>query len=150
MDSVIGLSGKTELMEGEIMAYWFENQKIGFPRTLIHRITLPFKPFYSGLPWESQPVETMLMLDWYSLGLSDPKQLNHLQLCQAQHPESEATIYLGNAYNPCDVLRLDVTEIKPGLFELNGKLLINFEHEMVARNELFEFKTLARWTETQP
>ncbi len=141
----IDLARKTQPLEGKMETYWFENPSVGLTRTLFHRIAVPLKPFDSGLEWELQPIDASFVFDWYALGVVNPREIHGLNLCHRNYPDSEASIYIGNAHNPCDVLRLTVAALSSEVVELGCTVEIIFEHEMVARNELFEFTATARW-----
>jgi hypothetical protein len=52
----IGFQSKARPQEGTIEHYWFENATVGLPRTLFHRIRIPFEPFDSGLEFAREGV----------------------------------------------------------------------------------------------
>jgi hypothetical protein len=136
---VIGLQSKAHPREGHIECYWFENSYLGMPRTLFHRIVIPFEPFNSGLNYVPQPEKTSLVVEWLKLGLDDPAHLHGLKLSAASAPDMEATIYLGSAHNWVDITELSITAIGDRyLVKCQSK--VKFEDEGVAMNEGFEFE----------
>ena len=137
----IQLQNKTKALDGTIEAYWFENENIGLKNTLFHRLTIPLVAFDSGLDYEEQPVETALVLDWYELNLSEPENLDGLNLSHDLYPEAEGSVYVGSAHNWCSVKRLNISKNIDGGFSVVGECLIEFENEGVAENELFNFET---------
>ena len=137
----IKLQSKTEALKGTVEAYWFENEHIGLERTLFHRITIPLASFDSGLDYEEQPITTSIVLEWYKLGLNDPSELHGMNLSHIEYPEAEGSVYIGNAHNWCDVKELKITKNTHGNFRVQGELLIEFESEGVAENEIFGFQT---------
>lgn len=137
----IQLQSKTQALKGKIEAYWFENQNIGLEKTLFHRITIPLKAFNSGLDYEEQPVNTEIVLDWYELGLTDPTELDGLDLNHEQYPDAEGSVCLGSAHNWCDVKALKLTKNSDGSISTTAEIAIEFENEGVAENELFKFQT---------
>lgn len=143
----INLQEKTAALAGEIELYWFENEHIGLERTLFHRLTIPLKPFDSGLDYESQPLETEIVFEWYKLDLLDPGKLDGLNLSHERYEDAEASVYIGCAHNWCHVLNLKVSVAAEGLFEVQGDLLIEFENEGVGANERFTFETTVAFRE---
>lgn len=137
----IQLQNKTKALKGCVEAYWFENKNIGLKNTLFHRVTIPLSAFDSGLEYDLQPVNTEIVLDWYELGLSESTDLNGLNLGHEFYPEAEGSVYIGNAHNWCDVKSFDITKNVDGGFSVTGEILIEFENEGVAENELFNFQT---------
>ena len=136
----IQLQSKTKALKGTIEAYWFENTNIGLKNTLFHRITIPLSAFDSGLDYEAQPVNTCIVLDWYELGLSEPEQLDGLSLTHELYPSSEGSVYVGNAHNWCDVKKFNLTQKGDGDYVAAVELIVEFENEGVAENELFIFE----------
>ncbi|MGB0833459.1 MAG: hypothetical protein ACPGR2_02990 [Psychrobium sp.] len=138
----IKLQSKTQALKGTVELDWFENQNIGLEKTLFHRITIPLKPFNSGLDYDEQPVNTKIELDWYELGLAEPTELHGLDLNHQNYPSAEASLYLGSAHNWCDVKALKLTKNADGSYSAFAELNIEFENEGVAENELFIFQTI--------
>ena len=143
---VIGLQSKTKAKEGTIEYYWFENENVGLKNTLFHRITIPLEPFDSGLDYVEQPEDTLLMIEWINLGLKDPSLLAGVEITSEAKKDTEATIYIGAAHNWANIHSLHLKEIAPNKYEINGKITVEFENEMVANNEYFEFTTTAVFT----
>lgn len=137
----IQLQSKTQAQKGTVEAYWFENQNIGLGETLFHRITIPLTAFDSGLEYEEQPVNTEIVLDWYELGLTEPTELDGLDLNHQQYPDAEGSIYLGGAHNWCDVKTFKLTKNSDGSFSASAEISVEFENECIAENELFNFQT---------
>ena len=67
----IELQRKTTAKKGRIEMYYFENNSIGLKKTLFHRIYIPLEPFDSGLEYESQPIETEIVIEWLNLKLKE-------------------------------------------------------------------------------
>ena len=99
----IGLQSKTQVKNGVIQSYWFENESIGLPKTFFHRVTLPLAEFYSGLDYDEQPTKTEIILDWYKLDLSSPSRLDGMNLSHSIYKDAEGSVYIGCAHNWCDV-----------------------------------------------
>jgi len=137
----IDLQNKTKANNGTIETYWFENKHIGLKKTLFHKILIPLKPFDSGLEHESQPVDTTMIIEWVNLDLSNPYDLDGITIQSDKDSDTEASIYIGNVHNPFDILNLTLNKIDERSYRATGKILIDFEHEMVANNETFEFTT---------
>ncbi|MBS9774128.1 MAG: hypothetical protein KGV59_03100 [Tenacibaculum sp.] len=75
------------------------------------------------------------------LGLTNPTNLDEVDLPLILDSEVEVSIYVGCAHNPCDIKNFEIKRIKGNIYEINCSLFIDFEHEMVAKNEEFNFKT---------
>ena len=134
---VIDLQSKAVPKRGKIEAYWFENENIGLPRTLFHRIYLPFEPMDTGLEYVSQPETAEICYEWLTLGLEDQSALDGMNLNSANYPDAEASIYVGAAHNPIEFDDFTVQKIGRGLFKIAAKMNVLFEFEGVARNEQF-------------
>lgn len=145
--NVIQFQTKTKALPGTVEAYWFENERMGLKRKQFHRIQIPLKPFDSGLGYEKQPVETQIEFDWYELKLSDPSALNSLNLSHENYADAEASVYVGNAHNWCNVEELIFSKINQALFSVQGRVFIEFESEGVGKNEEFEFTTQVSFIE---
>ncbi len=143
----INLQDKTKATPGIIESYWFENPNIGLKNTEFHSIEIPLKPFDSGLSYEEQPLETIVVFDWFKLNLEDPSQLEGLNLNHENYPEAEASVYVGCSHNWCQIKELSLNKIGHNAFEVSGKLFVEFENENVAKNELFTFSTTAKYSE---
>ncbi len=141
--NIINLQNKTKPKEGTIEFYCFKNESIGLINTLFHRITIPLEPFDSGLDYVERPEQTELVIDWIQLGLKDPSLLAGVEITSEFNKEMEASIYIGSAHNSINIKSLELKEIAPNKYELNGSTTIEFENEGVAKNEEFEFKTTA-------
>ncbi|MFL1012363.1 hypothetical protein [Flavisericum labens] len=137
----VDLQNKTKPKKGKIEIYFIENKNIGLKKTLFHRIYIPLEPFNSGLEYESQPVETEIVVEWLNLNLKEPTDLDDLILTSSSEDETEISVYVGSAHNPCDIQRLALKRIDDNLYKVECKLLVDFEHEGVAENEEFIFRT---------
>ncbi len=137
----IDLQNKTKPKKGKIELYFFENKNIGLKKTLFHRIYIPLEPFNSGLEYESQPVETEIVVEWLNLNLQEPTDLDNLNLTSTSDDETEISIYVGSAHNPCDIKRLCLKRIDVKLYQAELELLVDFKHEGLAENEEFIFET---------
>lgn len=137
----IELQNKTIAKKGKIEIYFFENENIGLKKTLFHRIYIPLKPFDSGLEYESQPVETEIVMEWLNLKLKEPTDLKGLKLSSNPDDEIEVSIYVGSAHNPCDIIKMEFQKIGDSKYKVDCSLSVDFEHEGVAENEQFTFTT---------
>ncbi len=137
----IDLQSKTEAQKGKIEIYWFENEFIDLKKTLFHRMYIPLKPFYSGLARDPQPLETEIVIDWLDLKLENPTELDNFTLSSSTQNNTEVSIYLGNAHNPCDIKRLILTKIGLNTYKIECQLFVDFFYENVALNEDFYFTT---------
>ncbi|WP_299892491.1 hypothetical protein, partial [uncultured Lacinutrix sp.] len=146
---MVDLQNKTQAEKGTVEKYWFENENIGLKKTLFHRISIPLKPFDSGIEYESQPVETIMIIEWMNLNLPNPDELDGILIQTDKNSETEASVYLGNAHNPFDILKLTLNKIDERNYRAVGKIMVDFEHEMVANNETFEFDTIIEFNETE-
>lgn len=138
----INLQKKAQAREGRAEKYWFENDTTGLEKTLFHRITIPLTPFHSGLNYESQPVETEIVIEWLNLHLVDPDDLDNLQISSQKYEELEASIYVGSAHNVCEVIKLHFQRKEGTNYQVAGEISIDFESEGVAQNEAFSFQTI--------
>lgn len=141
----INLQAKTTALPGVIQCYAMQSRHVGTRDVNIHRLMIPLQLFDSGLDYEEQPVDTLLLFDYYLLKLSDPSELGGLNLSHDYYPDAEASVYLGSAHNRCEVARLELEHIQSNEFKVSGDLLIDFENEMVAENERFSFVTTAAY-----
>lgn len=139
----IGLKEKTIALRGEIESYWFDNENINLKKTLFHKITIPLKPFDSGLDYVDQPEKTEFIFDWYKLNIKNFEEIESLNLSSRNYPSSEASIYIGSVHNWCEVEYLKFKSIGNNRFEIKGKIKIDFEIESLAKNEMFSFQTEA-------
>ena len=137
----IELEKKTTANEGKIEIYYFENENIGLKKTLFHRIYIPLEPFDSGLDYESQPLETEIVMEWLNLQLKEPTDLDGINLSSSPEDEIEVSIYIGSAHNPCDINKLEFWKAGDNKYKVSCSLFVDFEHEGVAENEEFNFRT---------
>ncbi|UTW68269.1 hypothetical protein KFE94_11900 [bacterium SCSIO 12643] len=137
----IDLQKKTQTKNGTIETYWFENEHLGLKKTLFHKITIPLNPFNSGFEYESQPLETCLLIDWLDLNLTNPSDLHGMIITSNKYPSVEGSIYVGNVHNPFDILQLSFQKTDEKSYKIKGLISIDFEHEMTANKESFSFQT---------
>ena len=137
----INLQHKTKAQKGTVEIYWFENKNIGLPKTLFHRIYIPLTPFNSGLEYESQPVDTQIIIEWINLNLGDPTNLDGLNLALSHSNETEVSIYIGSAHNQCDLKHMFLKKVSENLYEATIDLIVDFEGEGIAENEGFSIVT---------
>ncbi|WP_299121250.1 hypothetical protein [uncultured Tenacibaculum sp.] len=137
----IDLQNKTEAEKGEVLCYWFENKNIGLEKKRYHKIIIPLKTFDSGLD-VSQPEETSIISEWISLDRKDPFDLDNLTITTTPEDNTETSVYIGTRYNPCDIKKMKLEKVNDDLYKVTCELFIEFEYEMVAKNEFFKFSTL--------
>ena len=145
----IDLQNKTQVEKGTVEKYWFENKHIGLENTLFHRIIFPLKPFDSGLEYEQQPLDTCLVIEFLRLDLQNPNELGGLIITTDKDSNNDASVYVGNAHNPFDINKLTFNKIGENIYSVEGEIEVLFEHEMVANNELFCFKTTVEFKENE-
>ena len=143
---IINLSKRTKARSGKIEIYWFENKQIDLKNTQFHRVTISLDPFDSGLDYVRQPEETEIVFEWYKLNLVEPEELDGMNLSTENYPEAEASIYIGNAHNWCDVKELVLRKMDSNRFEAIGSIIVDFENERVGKNEKFDFSTIVQIT----
>jgi len=145
----VNLQKKTSAEKGIVEKYWFENKNIGIEKTLLHRIEIPLKPFDSGFEYETQPLETTLVFDFLKLDLRNPNELNGISISSDKESDVDASVYVGSVHNPLDIDNLTFNKVKENEYEVNGKIMIDFEHEMLAKNETFEFSTIVEFKHSE-
>ena len=138
----IRLQDKARPLSGAIEHYWFENEHVGLPRTLFHRICIPFEPFDSGLENVPQPEQMELVIEWINLGLDDPAALDGIEISMDRTPDVESSIYLGSAHNWYQIDRLTLTRDGSG-YRVACMGTIEFSREGVANDEPFTFEAVA-------
>lgn len=145
----IDLQNKTKTLSGTVEKYWFKNESIGLKKTLFHKINIPLKSFNSGISYEPQPVETSLVIEWLNLNLEKPDKLNGVNVMSDKYSSFDASVYIGNTHNPFDIKKLAFEKIDDNTYKIVGELMIDFEHEMVAKNEDFSFQTIVEFKMTE-
>ena len=138
----IDLQNKTQAENGTVEKYWFEN-------TLFHRIIIPLKPFDSGLDYEQQPLDTWLVIEFLKLDIANPNELDGLVITTDKDSDNDASVYVGSAHNPFDINKLTFNKISENIYNSEGEIEVIFEHEMIANNELFRFKTTVEFKENE-
>lgn len=141
----IELQMKTKALPGKIDAYWYEDESANLKRTMFHRVTIPLEAFDSGLPDDTQPLSTEMVFDWYNLNLGDISDVDGLNLRHEDYEEAEGDVVIGGVHNWCDVKRLKFEKTAPGVFNVSGEVVVEFEGEELANNETFEFETSVRY-----
>jgi hypothetical protein len=144
----INLQNKAKATAGTAEMYWFENEFVGLKNTLFHRISIPLTPFDSGFEDESQPVQTTIWFDWLVLPLNNPADLGDLTISSQDFERLETSVYIGGRHNWCEVEMLKINKIKDLHFAVEGTLLIDFQAEGVAENEIFTFQTTIDFVNT--
>jgi hypothetical protein len=145
----IDLQNKAKAKRGTAEMYWFENEFTGLKKTLFHRITIPLTAFNSGLEYESQSVKTEIGFEWLILNLIDPTDLDGLTITSQKYDRLEASVYIGGRHNWCDVIQLNIKRKKGDTYAIDGELLIEFENEGVAKNEIFKFQTTFKFVKNE-
>jgi hypothetical protein len=145
----IDLQKKTQAEKGIVEKYWFENENIGLKNTLFHRIIIPLKSFDSGLEYEQQPLETSLVVEFLKLDLSNPNELDGIVITTDKDSYNDASVYVGSAHNQFDINKLTFNKTSENIYNIEGEIEVLFEHEMVAKNELFHFKTTVEFKENE-
>jgi hypothetical protein len=145
----IDLQTKTKAKRGIVSHYYFENETIGLSKTLFHKIEIPLTSFNSGLEYETQPIDTIILIDWLNLNLDDPNKLDGISLTTEKGSDEEITVYIGCAHNPCDINKLEFNKIDKDVYSIECELFVDFKHEGVAKNEIFKFDTLIDFNETK-
>ena len=110
---------------------------MGLERAWCHRSSSPLERFESGIEYEAQPVETRMIIEWMNLNLSNPDELDGISIQTDKDSETEASIDIGNAHNPFDILNLTLNKIDDRNYKATGKIMVDFEHEMNAKKEIF-------------
>lgn len=145
----VNLQENANTMHGTIGLWKFkkESQK-KVTTTLYHKIEIPLTEVKPDLSVYSDSIKTHISMDWIELGLTDPTDLDGLIIhCNRNEnsddaeSEIEVSIYLGNAHNPCDIKIMTFKKLDLHKYEIECVLLVDFEHEDVAQNEEFQFKT---------
>ena len=136
----IKIQEKTSVEKCKIESYWFENKSIGLENTLFYKIEFFLKEFDPCLDFEDGLVETKIVLDWYELKLESDFNLDGLNLSKSNYPGSEGSVYIGSVHNWCDIKELVFQKNKDGSFDISCSMIIEFENEGIAENEIFEFK----------
>ncbi len=144
----VDLQNKTQAEKGTVEKYWFENEHLGIKKTLIHKIHIPLKPFNSGFEYESQPVETLLVIDFLKLNLPNPNELDGLVIKKDKESDIDASVYVGNVHNAFDIYNLTFKKMSENEYQVNGEIMVDFENEMTAKNENFNFKTTVEFKQT--
>lgn len=145
----ISLQNKANPLKGTVESYWFENENTGLKKTLFHSITIPLTPFDPGLDYEEQPEETEISIEWLSLNLNDPKNLDNLLITSKLYKGVEASIYVGSAHNPCEIKSMKINRVGDDSYSVEGELFIHFEHEGVGKNERYIFNTIVDYIENK-
>ena len=144
----IDLQNKTQAEKGTVEKYWFENEHIGLENTLFYRIIIPLKSFDSGLEYEQQPVDTSLVIEFLKLNLPDPNELEGVIISTNKDSDNDASVYVGSVHNPFDINNLTFKKLAENEYQVDGEIMVDFEHEMTAKNENFRFNTIVEFKHT--
>lgn len=147
--NAIKLQLKTKALPGKIDAYWYEDESANLKRTMFHRVTIPLGAFDSGLPDDRQPLSTEMIFDWYDLNRGDISDVDGLNLRHEDYEEAEGDVVIGGVHNWCDVKRLEFKKTAPGVFKVNGEIIVEFEGEELGANEIFTFETSVRYVPSE-
>ncbi len=139
--NIIDLQNKTSAKKGKVDIFWFQNLDIGLERTLFHKIHIPLKAFDSGLPKDTKPLKTEVIVDWLNLNLNDPIEMDKLILKSGPNDDTQVTIDMGGAQNPCDLKRMAFNKVSENLYEIDCEIFIDFEYQEIGKNETFKFQT---------
>ncbi|MDO5971372.1 hypothetical protein Q4Q35_16315 [Flavivirga aquimarina] len=145
----VNLQTKTSAEKGIIEKYWFENKNIGIDKTLLHRIEIPLKPFNSGFEYETQPLKTTLVFDFLKLDLQNPNEIHGIIISSDKESDVDASVYVGNVHNPFDIDSLTFKKVKENEYQVKGKIMVDFEDAMLAKNETFEFSTTVEFKHSE-
>jgi hypothetical protein len=132
-------------LPGQMTAHLVENPAFGLPRTLWYTITIPLKPFNSGLEYETQPVTTAIELEFLRKAQDDWRRLLGTSI-QAVGDESNSSIYLGSAHNPIDIYSITFTRTQGLWFNLDCTLFCDFAFENVGESTVLELTTSVVFT----
>ena len=137
----INLQDKTSAEKGKVDDFWVESKNIFLKKTVFHSMNIPLKPFELELDGETQTIETQIAIDWLNLHLRDPFELDKLILKSSPNDGSEIFISIGDVRNPCAIKKMAINKISDNLYEIDCIFRVDFEHEKIAKNEIFMFKT---------
>lgn len=141
---LINFAEKAEFLPGKIEAYWFENLHLGIQKTLFHSVTLPIKPFDSGFDCDENPLSTEIRCDFINLSLVNPYELDGIDINVKSYPQIDASMYLGNAHNPCDFNKLLFEKVDQDTYKVYGDIFIDFPFENIAKSENVVFETYVK------
>ncbi|KAB1159486.1 hypothetical protein F7018_04015 [Tenacibaculum aiptasiae] len=68
--------------------------------------------------------------------------MDNLVIITTPEDNTETSVYIGTRYNPCDIKKMKFEKVDDDLYKVTCELFIEFEYEMVAKNEFFKFSTL--------
>ncbi len=137
----INLQEKATAGKGTVEVFWYKNESIGLERTIFHQMKIPITSIDSELEDKSQKIDTVIVVDWLNLHLRDPLELDRLVLKSTLEDDSEISIRVRGANNPCDLKRMAISKKGNNLYEIECVFRMDFEHEKVAANEIFKFTT---------
>jgi len=144
--NTINLQNKTRPKNGIVEKYWLRSSQHGTTR-LIHRVIIPLNKFDPELPYDSNSLETRIVFDYLELNLIDPDDLDKLTITSNKNEEIEISIYIGAKHNPCDIIKLNFKKISERKYAFEFELMVDFEHEGVAQNEIFTSHSLVEIVE---
>lgn len=97
--------------------------------------------FDSGLDYEEKLVNTLIIFDFIKFDIFGSEKITEKDF---NLEEVEVSVYLGWRYNPCVINKLVINKIDEDSYEIICELKVEFEYEMVAKNEIFSFKTILK------
>lgn len=141
---LINFAEKAEFLPGKIEAYWFENLHVGIQKTLFHSVTLPIAPFDSGFDCDENPLSTEIRCDFIDLSLSDPYDLDGIDMTIYKYPDVDASVYVGSAHNPVLIKQLLFEKDDNDTYKVYGDIIIDFSFENRAKPEQVVFETYVK------
>ncbi len=75
--------------------------------------------------------------------------MNGINIKSDKTSEFDASIYIGNTHNPFDIKKLVFEKTDHNSYKIVGEIMVDFEHEMVAENEDFNFQTIVEFQQTE-
>lgn len=133
---VINLQDKTKALEGSIQKNKYRIRNHLFKQTFF-KIEVPLDLFDSGLDYEEKLVDTLIIFDFIKFDVFGSEKITEKDF---NLEEVEVSVYLGWRYNPCVINKLVINKIDEDSYEIICELKVEFEYEMVAKNEIFSSK----------
>jgi hypothetical protein len=90
-----------------------------------------------------------LVVEFLKLDLPNPNELDGIVITTDKDSYNDASVYIGSAHNQFDINKLTFDKTSENIYNIEGEIEVLFEHEMVAKNELFHFKTTVRFKENE-
>jgi len=131
--------------KGTFEARVFWNSRIGLAPALYYAISIPFRPFDSGLDYVAQPERASLELDWLRLKAEDWRALSNRRYGRMRD-DDQGSIYLGGAHNVVRIRRLQFGPRFGTEFELIVELRVLFDNEGVGKPADLTLASRVRFT----